>query len=51
MPGVGFVMPIWGWSLIAGGRIVNISAAVTLVVLTVKRKKRLKNKTDIVENK
>ena len=51
MPGVAFVMPMWGWALIAVGGIVIIAAAVTLVVLTVKRKKRLKNKTDIVENK
>ena len=51
IPGVAFVMPMWGWALIAVGGIVIIAAAVTLVVLTVKRKKRLKNKTDIVENK
>ena len=51
IPGVAFVMPMWGWVLIAVGGIVIIAAAVTLVVLTVKRKKRLKNKTDIVENK
>ena len=50
-PGVAFVMPMWGWAIIAVGGIVIIAAAVTLVVLTVKRKKRLKNKTDIVENK
>ena len=51
IPGVAFVMPMWGWAIIAVGGIVIIAAAVTLVVLTVKRKKRLKNKTDIVENK
>lgn len=51
IPGVAFVMPMWGWALIAVGGIVIIAAAVTLVVLTIKRKKRLKNKTDIVENK
>lgn len=51
IPGVAFVMPMWCWALIAVGGIVIIAAAVTLVVLTVKRKKRLKNKTDIVENK
>ena len=51
IPGVAFVMPMWGWALIAVGGIVIIAAAITLVVLTVKRKKRLKNKTDIVENK
>lgn len=51
IPGVAFVMPMWGWAIIAVGGIVIIVAAVTLVVLTVKRKKRLKNKTDIVENK
>lgn len=37
--GVAFVMPMWGWALIAVGGIVIIAAAVTLVVLTVKRKK------------
>lgn len=51
IPGVAFVMPMWGWAIIAVGGIVIIAAAVTLVVLTVKRKKRLKNKMDIVENK
>ena len=51
IPGVAFVMPMWGWALIAVGVIVITSAAIILVVLTVKRKKRLKNKTDIVENK
>ena len=51
IPGVAFIMPIWGWALIAVGVIVITSAAIILVVLTVKRKKRLKNKTDIVENK
>lgn len=51
IPGVAFVMPMWGWALIAVGVIVIASAAIILVVLTVKRKKRLKNKTDIVENK
>ena len=51
IPGVAFVMPMWGWAIIAVGGIVIIAAAVTLVVLTVKRKKRLKNKTNIVENK
>lgn len=51
IPGVAFVMPMWGWAIIAVGGIVIIAAAITLVVLTVKRKKRLKNKTDIVENK
>lgn len=51
IPGVAFVMPMWGWAIIAAGGIVIIAAAVTLVVLMVKRKKRLKNKTDIVENK
>lgn len=51
IPGVAFVMPMWGWTLIAVGVIVITSAAIILVVLTVKRKKRLKNKTDIVENK
>ena len=51
IPGVAFVMPMWGWALIAVGVIVITSAAIILIVLTVKRKKRLKNKTDIVENK
>ena len=51
IPGVAFIMPIWGWALIAVGVIVITSAAIILVVLTVKRKKRLKNKTDIVDNK
>ena len=51
IPGIAFVMPMWGWALIAVGVIVITSAAIILVVLTVKRKKRLKNKTDIVENK
>ncbi len=50
IPGVAFVMPMWGWALIAVGVIVITSAAIILIVLTVKRKKRLKNKTDIVEN-
>lgn len=39
IPGVAFVMPMWGWALIAVGGIVIIAAAVTLVVLMVKRKK------------
>lgn len=39
IPGVAFVMPMWGWAIIAVGGIVIIAAAVTLVVLTVKRKK------------
>ena len=51
IPGVAFVMPMWGWAIIAVGVIVITSAAIILIVLTVKRKKRLKNKTDIVENK
>ena len=43
VPGVAFIMPMWGYALILGGCLIIVAAAVILTVLLVKRRKSKQN--------
>ena len=40
MPGVAFVMPMWGYAVIAVAAVLVIAAAVTVTVILVRRRKK-----------
>ena len=43
VPGVAFVMPMWGYALILAGAVVLIAAAIVVTIVLVKRKGRMRS--------
>ena len=40
VPGIAFVMPVWGYLLISVGAVVLIAAAIVVTIVLVKKKKK-----------
>lgn len=43
VPGVAFVMPMWGYELILAGVVVLIAAAIVVTIALVKKKGRMRS--------
>lgn len=43
VPGVAFVMPMWGYALILAGAVVLIAAAIVVTIVLVKKKGRMRS--------
>lgn len=50
VPGVAFVMPMWGYAAICIGAVVLIAGGITAIVLVKKRKRKKENQNDTTEN-